>query len=87
MLQFFDQLDKDKNGLISRIELIKAMRNDYARLGPVLGLLPQRITQEGESRQRFEEVFSVIWPPYSLWRQQLVLSGDGPGWGAWHIEG
>ena len=60
-MQLFDNLDTNQDGVISRIELIKAMRNDSERLGPVLGLYPQKITQEGDARKRFEEVFLVIW--------------------------
>merc|ERR1711865_354066 len=53
----FDELDKNHDGTISRIEIIKAMRKDATTLGPVLGLPAERITQEGDIRSKFEEFF------------------------------
>jgi len=57
--QLFDELDQNHDGTITRIEIIKAMRQESVTLGPVLGLPAQKVTQEGEVRKKFEEFFSA----------------------------
>eukprot|EP00656_Telonema_subtile_P014384 TRINITY_DN17370_c0_g1_i3.p1 TRINITY_DN17370_c0_g1~~TRINITY_DN17370_c0_g1_i3.p1 ORF type:complete len:116 (-),score=20.15 TRINITY_DN17370_c0_g1_i3:356-703(-) len=60
LAELFDTLDRNNDGLITRIELIKAMRKESETLGPILGLPSQKITQEGEVREKFEEFFCAV---------------------------
>ena len=54
----FRLIDKNGDGVLSRIEVIQACRND----GEVARLLrlPQQIKQEDGSRDRFEEIFQMM---------------------------
>ena len=54
----FKLIDKNGDGVLSRIEVIQACRTD-ARVAKLLRL-PQRIHQEDGSRDRFEEIFQMM---------------------------
>ena len=54
----FEQLDKDKNGTLSRIEVIKSLRSNEEV--QALLRLPGRIRQEDGTRDAFESVFQAI---------------------------
>jgi len=56
--EIFDNVDRDGNGLVTKIELVKACRNNpnVAKFFQ----LPETIRQEDGSRARFEEVFQTI---------------------------
>ena len=54
----FEQLDKDKNGTLSRIEVIKSLRSN--KEVQALLRLPSRIRQEDGTRDAFESVFQAI---------------------------
>ena len=54
----FEQLDKDKNGTLSRIEVIKSLRSN--KEVQALLRLPGRIRQEDGTRDAFESVFQAI---------------------------
>jgi len=60
MITLFDQLDRNGDGTISHIEIIKAMRTDKETLGPILGLESKNIKQEDGTRASFEEVFQSM---------------------------
>ena len=58
MAAAFEVIDRNRDGVLSRIEVIKACRsNAYVR--SLLGL-PSVIRQEDGSRDRFEAVFQAI---------------------------
>ena len=53
LLALFESLDTSGDGMVSRIEIIKAMRSDSEMLGPILGLPAQNVRQEDGSRVRY----------------------------------
>ena len=55
ILEAFHLIDKNGDGLLSRIEIIKACRADE-RIRSLLGL-PKNIRQEDGTRDQFEQVF------------------------------
>jgi len=60
MIALFDRLDKNKDGALSHIEIIKAMRTDKEELGPILGLEARNIKQEDGTRANLERVFQAM---------------------------